>query len=138
MRLLFLAIVLGLPAVCLICAAYFGYSLAKLVDNLTAIECPKDLDVFKRAVSWNMYVSVAVIGLVIVVVCVFAIGLCLGALYWADAIFVLCFGPAFGFAGAKVTKIERKVRSIPVTNTELEPEHERVIHIWKHKMFPDW
>ena len=138
MRPLLLAIVFGLPIVCLVCAIYFGYSLAKLVDDLLVIECPRDLDAFKRAVSWNMYASVAVIGLVIVIACVFAVGLYYGALYWQELFYVLCFGPLFGFAGAKVSKIERKVRSIPVTNIELEQERDRVIDVWDHKMFPDW
>ena len=129
----------ALPVVCGIVGLFAFLQLDGFARSHASIDDVHGLDEFKRLVKMDMYFALLLM----------AVGLTLGVL-WGLGFWLGCtgmpvftcamglFGPLGIVMGIVLNRVERRLRELPVTNPDLQAEHERVIRRWKRSPLPDW
>ena len=139
MGMILLILSLGLAVIGLTYGIYEIWPLKQFVDSVSSIDSEEDLLHFKEFVRRNMYAGLVMIGFIIVAVAILGFGFFRQVLSGYEILFWLAVvGPTYTGCGLWAKSIERRARSIPVSNAELKGEFDRVVRTWQKKPLPDW
>lgn len=126
----------GLMVISNILAIVFGLRLKRLLRDVPCIESYDNLYDLKAEVRVQMHgalLGLALIGLTLLTATAGTV------LYGRQFFFVaMLVCSLYGVTAVWLTKLEKKVRAIPVTNDEFQKERDHIAHVWVKKAFPDW
>lgn len=129
---------LGLPAVAVLNALYFGAELKSFVLTTPRLESSNDLERFKTVVAHQMYAALAQIVLLATPTILYFAGIVLGVLSPSDVLFVIGPSAVILIVAAGYRSWEKQAKSIPTTDPELERQRDAMVHTWLRKPWPDW
>ena len=93
---------------------------------------------FRRAVTRQMYGTLAVLALAWVGTAVAAAGLVVGAAEWRELPAFVAAAVLFGLASLWRRYVERRARKMPVVDEEIGRQRDAVVRVWATRQLPTW
>jgi hypothetical protein len=118
-------------------AIYCVSLLWQFLKEVPAIQTPEHLERFKKEVARQMYGAPACVVLLAVAILAFTGGVLTENMPWSDIKYVLPPAIVFLVVGYVGRDIEQRAKTIPVSE-ELRTERDRIVQVWRRKVFPDW
>jgi len=137
-RSLYLMAMLGLPALAVVNAFWFGTELKNFVDSTPRLESSHDIERFKTVVAHQMYAALIQIVLLATPPIVYFIGIFRGVLSPSDIVFIIGPSAVILIVAAIYRPHEKRAKTIPTADPELERQRDAIIHTWLRKPLPDW
>ncbi len=137
-RSLYLMAMLGLPALAVVNAFRFGTELKNFVSSTPRFESSHDIECFKTVVAHQMYAALAQIVLLAAPPIVFFLGLFRGVLSPSDIVFIIGPSAVILIVAAMYRGHEKRAKTIPTADPELERQRDAIVHTWLRKPLPDW
>jgi hypothetical protein len=113
------------------------FLLRQFLTEVPAIQTPEHLDRFKKEVARQMYGAPACVVLLAVAILTFTGGVLTETMPWSDIKYVLPPAIVFLVVGYVGRDIEQRAKTMPVSE-ELRTERDRIVLVWRRKVFPDW
>ena len=129
---------LGLPAAAVINALWFGTELKNFVSTTPRLESSHDLERFKMVVARQMYAALAQIVLLAAPPIIYFAGLVLGVLNPSDILYVIGPSAIILVVAATYRSWEKRAKTIPTANPEIEEQRNAIVRTWLRKPWPDW
>ena len=129
---------LGLPAAAVFNALWFGTELKNYVSSTPRLESSHDLERFKTVVAHQMYAALAQIVLLAAPPIIFFAGIILGVLSPSDILYVIGPSAIIIIVAAMYRSWEKRAKTIPTADPELQKQRDAIVHTWLRKPFPDW
>ncbi len=137
-RSFYLMAMLGLPALAVINAIWFGFELKNFVSSTPRLESSRDIERFKTVVAHQMYAALVQIVLLATPPMTFGAGLFHGVLVPPDILYVIGPSALILVVAAMYRGEEKRAKSIPAADPELERQRDAIVHTWLRKPLPDW
>lgn len=138
MRALFLALLIGFPALALALVGYATIALRRFAAATPRIATPADLARFKRVAARQMVLALVQIGLLGAPLLLYAAGGITGHIALrGDVGYLLVPSLLVLGAGLLAKRVERRVHQLPAS-AELQHERDRVVQVWLTRPLPDW
>jgi hypothetical protein len=137
-RTLAIIALLGFPALAAVNAVYFGSELKRFVQATPRLASTRDLERFKVVVAHQMYAALAQIVLLVVPIVVFFAGMMFEFLEPSDLAFVIAPAVVIIIIAAGYRGWESRAKAIPTDDPELADAHQKIVHTWLRKPFPNW
>lgn len=125
------------PSIGLLLSVYFGYELKRYMKEVAEICSQQDFDRFKHIAKKQMYAALVQMVVLMTPIVLFLYGKFTNVLDYSDVVFLIVPSLVMIIVGLCGKKTEKLFQSLPVAD-ELRQEHDRVVHVWIHKAFPDW
>ncbi len=129
---------LGLPALAVVNAFWFGTELKNFLSSTPRLESSHDLERFKTVVAHQMYAALIQIVLLATPPIVFFFGIFRGVLNPSDLFYIIGPSAVILIVAAMYRGHEKRAKSIPTADPELEKQRDAIIHTWLRKPLPDW
>ena len=129
---------LGLPALAVVNAFWFGSELKNFLSSTPRLESSRDLERFKTVVAHQMYAALVQIALLAAPPIVFFVGIFRDILSPSDLLYIIGPSAVILIVAAGYRGQEKRAKSIPTTDPELERQRDAIIHTWLRKPLPDW
>ncbi len=129
---------LGLPALAVVNAFWFGTELKNFLSSTPRLESSHDLERFKTVVAHQMYAALIQIVLLATPPIVFFFGIFRGVLNPSDLLYIIGPSAVILIVAAMYRGHEKRAKSIPSADPELEQQRDAIIHTWLRKPLPDW
>ncbi len=129
---------LGLPAVAVLNALWFGSELKNFVTSTPRLESSHDLERFKVVVAHQMYAALAQIVFLAAPPLIYFVGLFRGVLRPSDILYVIVPSAIIIVVAAMYRGGEKRAKTIPTTDPELLKQRDAIVHTWLRKPLPDW
>lgn len=133
-----LLVMLGLPAAAVVNAVWFGTELKNFVTTTPRLESSHDLERFKAVVGRQMYAALAQIVLLATPPIAYALGLVFGVLRPSDVVYVIFPSAVIIIVAAVYRGWEKRAKTIPTADPEIQRQRDAIIHTWLRKPWPDW
>ena len=130
-------LLLALPTLAIVNALIAWYVLSTFVRGTPGIDTQRDMDRFKRVISYQMYGALLQIALLLPPTAIYFVGLAVGTLGVGDIAFLLVPSFIVVAVGALGKKIEARAKALPVTE-EFAGEYQRVLEVWVKSPLPKW
>ena len=138
MRSTYLLLMLGLPALAIVNAVWWGSELQQFTKRVTAFESTAHIEKFKTVVAHQMYAALVQIVLLAAPPIVFFVGLARHLLAPTDVLFIILPSALVIVVAAIYKKVETQARSIPAADDELRRQRDEIISTWIKKPLPNW
>jgi uncharacterized membrane protein len=138
MRAQLIAVLLVLPALALLNAAWGWHQLRRFAAEVPEISSTYQLRRFQELAARQMYFALAQIPLLLGPCVAFIWGLKAGHLTMGDVLWVIGPGVIVIAAAQAMKPLERRVQSTPATDSELADARDNVVRTWVHRPLPDW
>jgi hypothetical protein len=138
MRSTYLLLMIGLPALAILNAIWWGSELQQFTKKVTSFDSTAHIEQFKTVVAHQMYAALAQIGLLATPPIVFFVGLARGVLAPRDVLYIILPSAVVIVVGAIYKRVETQARSIPATDDELRRQRDAIIETWIKKPLPNW
>jgi hypothetical protein len=138
MRSLFIIVVLVLQAAAAVNSVVHGTRLMQYVKKTRYLRTEQDLDRFKTVVARQMYAAVVQMGLLILPLVFYLVGVFTGILYPTDLPMIIVPAALILVLGYVFKKVEVAARNIPALNLRIEKQRDLIAATWKKKALPDW
>ncbi len=129
---------LGLPALAVVNAFWFGTELKNFLSSTPRLESSHDLERFKTVVAHQMYAALIQIVLLATPPIVFFFGIFRGVLNPSDLLYIIGPSAVILIVAAMYRGHEKRAKSIPTADPELEQQRDAIIHTWMRRPWPDW
>ena len=138
MREVFIALLLGLPAVALLVAGWFGAELRRFSRTTDEIRSTTDIERMKRVVAHQMYAALAQIVLLAVPPILYFLGLLRGLLVPSDVVLIILPAAVVILAAQVFRRVEAEVRALPAADSGLAAQRDAIVATWVKRPLPDW
>ena len=138
MREVFIVLLLGLPAVALLVAGWFGAELRRFSRTTDEIRSTTDIERMKRVVAHQMYAALAQIVLLAVPPILYFLGLLRGLLVPSDVVLIILPAAVVILAAQVFRRVEAEVRALPAADPELAAQRDAIVATWVKRPLPDW
>ena len=138
MRSLFIAIVLILPAAAAVNSVVHGVLLRKYVRRTRYLRTEQDIVRLQKVVAQQMYAAVVQVGLLILPLVLYLVGVFTGNLYPTDLPLIIVPAGLILVLSYFFKKVEIETRKIPALNPRIEKRRDEIAATWKKKALPDW
>ena len=135
---LYLMAMLGLPALAVVNAFWFGTELKDFVSSTPRLESSHDIEKFKIIVAHQMYAALVQIVFLATPPIVYFIGIFRGVLSPSDIVFIIVPSAVILIVAAMYRGHEKRAKSIPTADPELERQRDAIVRTWLRKPLPDW
>jgi hypothetical protein len=129
---------LGLPALAVVNAFWFGTELKNFLSSTPRLESSHDLERFKTVVAHQMHAALIQIVLLATPPIVFFVGIFRGVLSPSDLLYIIGPSAVILIVAAMYRGHEKRAKSIPTADPELEKQRDAIIHTWMRRPWPDW
>lgn len=129
---------LGLPAIAVFNQIYFGAELKNFVATTPRLESTHDLERFKAVVAHQMYAALAQFVFLAAPPMIYFIGLFKGVLSAPDIVYVIVPSVLILVVAAMYRGGEKRAKTIPTDDSELEKQRDAIVRTWLGKPWPDW
>ena len=136
MRSLQLLCIVGLPCIGLVMALVLIGRLRGFLEETPTLSSAGDVQRFTGLVSAQMWGALVQIVLLILPPIIYIAGLISGSLRGSDALYVILPETVVLIAGKLLSPVEKRAMAIPATDTVLERQRDRIVHIWKKGVIP--
>jgi hypothetical protein len=134
----YLLVMLGLPALAVLNALWFGLELKNFLSATPRLNSSRDLEGFKVVVAHQMYAALVQIVLLATPPIVFFIGVFRKVLSPSDILYIIGPSAVILIVAAMYRGQEKHAKIIPTTDPELERQRDAVVQTWLRKPLPDW
>ena len=138
MRAQLVAILLVLPALALLNAAWGWHHLRRFASEVPEISSSHELHRLQHLAARQMYLALLQIPLLLGPCVAFIWGLKAGHLQMADVLWVIIPGVVVIATAQLMKPLERRVQTTPAADLELAEARDQVVNTWIHKPLPDW
>jgi hypothetical protein len=138
MRSTYILLMLGLPALAILNAVWWGSELQSFTKKVRSFESTAHIEQFKTVVAHQMYAALVQIVLLATPPIVFFVGLARRVLTPTDVLFIILPSALVIVVAAVYKKVETQARSIPASDDELRRQRDAIISTWIKKPFPNW
>ena len=138
MRSTYILLMLGLPALAILNAVWWGSELQSFTKKVTSFEATAHIEQFKTVVAHQMYAALVQIVLLATPPIVFFVGLARHVLTPTDVLFIILPSALVIVVAAIYKRVETQARSIPAADDELRRQRDAIITTWVKKPLPDW
>ena len=129
---------LALPALAVVNAFWFGTELKNFVSSTPRLESSHDIERFKTVVAHQMYAALVQFVLLAAPPIVFFVGVFRSVLSPSDILYIIGPSAVILIVAAIYRSEEKRAKSIPTADPELERQRDAIIHTWLRKPLPDW
>jgi hypothetical protein len=129
---------LGLPALAVVNAIWFGTELKNFLASTPSLASSHDLERFKTVVAHQMYAALVQIVLLATPPIVFFIGVFRKILSPSDILYIIGPSAVILIVAAMYRGQEKRAKTIPTSDPELEQQRDAIVHTWLRKPLPDW
>jgi hypothetical protein len=137
-RYLYLMAMLGLPALAVVNALWFGNELKNFVSSTPRLESSHDIERLKTVVAHQMYAALGQFVLLAAPPVVFFVGVFQAVLRPSDILFIIGPSAVILIVAALYRGHEKRAKTIPTADPELERQRDAIVHTWLRKPLPDW
>jgi hypothetical protein len=137
-RSLYLVGILGLPALAVLNALWFGTELKNFLSSTPSLESSRDLERFKAVVAHQMVAALVQIVLLATPPVLFFVGVFRGVVRPSDILYIIGPSAVILVVASVYRGHERRARAIPTTDPELEKQRDAIVRTWLRKPLPDW
>lgn len=137
-RSLYLTAMLVLPALAVVNAIWFGSELKNFMSSTPSLESSRDLERFKTIVAHQMYAALVQFVLLALPPILFFTGLFRDVFQPSDVVFIIGPSAVILVVAAMYRGQEKRAKSIPTADVELERQRDAVIQTWLRRALPDW
>ena len=138
MRGIFIVIVLLLPTAAAVNSVVHGVLLTKYVQRTRYLRTEQDILRLQKIVAQQMYAAVAQVGLLILPLVLYLVGIFTGNLYPSDLPLIIVPAGMILVLSFVFKKVEIKARGIPALNPRIEKRRNEIAATWKKRALPDW
>ncbi len=135
---MYLLVMLGLPALAVVNAVWFGTELKSFLTSTPRLESSRDIERFKTVVAHQMYAALVQIALLAAPPIAFFVGIFRGVLGPSDLLYIIGPSAIILVVAAMYRGHEKRAKSLPTADPELERQRDAIIHTWLRKPWPDW
>jgi hypothetical protein len=138
MRTALLTLMVALPTVGVLNAAWCGSALSAFAKAVPRIASTSDLERFKRVVAHQMYAALAQLVLLGLPPVLYVAGVFTDALNPGDVVFILVPSAVIFIVAQLFRGLEARVKSTPTADDELRSQRDAVVRTWVRKPLPNW
>ncbi len=138
MRAQVIALLLALPALALLNAAWGWHQLRRFATEVPEISSSHQLQRFQELAARQMYLALVQIPLLLGPCVAFVWGLKAGHLNLGDVLWVIAPGVVVIAVAQAMKPLEKRVQGTPTSDSELAEARDAVVATWIHKPLPDW
>jgi len=137
-RSLYLMAMLGLPALAVLNAFWFGTELKNFVASTPRLESSHDIERFKTVVGHQMYAALAQFVFLAAPPIIYFLGVFRAVLSPSDILYILGPSAVILIVAAMYRGHETRAKTIAAADPELERQRDAIVHTWLRKPLPDW